>query len=198
MLFLIPFAVAGIAAYGLWKYRSAKAEAAFSAPIELPPTDPIADAVEALAAPFVEVAAPLNEVLKAPTNSNVAPLTFGDLTSDQQLAFLRAQSRQEGMQIKGSIANRLNNPGNLIWAPVQAKFGGVPGETIKGPDGKTRVFTKFPTPDAGYQAQQDLWARKYSSMTFEDALKKWVDPHNKTEFANYVDATLKSIGITKG
>jgi hypothetical protein len=193
MIFLIPLALVGVGAYGLWKYQQSRQNAQ-GAIFDVP--EPLV--AEPTIEPLAAIVAPLNEVLKAPDNPAVQPSTFGDLTSDQQLAFLKAQARQEGVTVKGSIANRLNNPGNLVWAPVQAKFGGAPGETIKGPDGKTRVFTRFPSLDAGYQAQQDLWARKYSTLSFYDALKKWVDPHDDKEFANYVEATLKSVGITKG
>jgi hypothetical protein len=188
MFYIIPVAALGVAAYGLWKYTQAKRAAEN--------TSTIADSQEPTIVETLPISI-LPEPEPQPAPEPTSPKTFGELTLDQQFAFLKTQAKQEGINVRGSIANRLNNPGNLVWAQIQSKFGGAPGETIKGPDGKVRTFTKFPTLEAGYQAQHDLWTRKYSTLTFEEALKKWVDPHNVQEFANYVENTLKSIGIKR-
>lgn len=135
------------------------------------------------------------------TPTKVEPIqpgtTFNQLTKEQQDLFLKNQAQAEGSYKAGTIGNRHNNPGNIIAKsstevyPAQAKFGGVPGETITDKtDGKTRTFVRFPTWEAGVEAQRDLWTRRYGDTPITQALTKWVDPSSNAEMANYQMATL--------
>lgn len=108
-----------------------------------------------------------------------AAATFNSLSKAQQDSLLMAQAKAEGSTKPGTVGYRHNNPGNIIAKsptevyPAQAKFGGVPGETIKGPDGVTRTFVRFPTWEDGLNAQRDLWARKYGNKPIDQALAQW-------------------------
>ena len=75
----------------------------------------------------------------------------------------------------------------MVYAPWQKAFGGVKGETIKGEDGVTRTFAKFPNLQQGRLAQRELWTKKYGNSPLNDALKKWVAPKNPKDqsFINY-------------
>jgi hypothetical protein len=125
--------------------------------------------------------------------------TFNQMSKEEQDNFLKNQAIAEGSYKKGTVGNRHNNPGNIIAkSPTevyreQAKFGGVPGETITGPDGKTRTFVRFPSWEAGTEAQRDLWQRKYGNQSIETALNKWVDPSSSTEMKNYAS----NMGLNK-
>jgi len=142
---------------------------------------------------------PTSSPSQIPQNSGTA-LTFNQLTKEQQDQFLVNQAKAEGFyNNKNTVAKRHNNPGNIIAKsptqvfPQQAKFGGVPGETIKGPDGKTRTFVRFPSVEAGFAAQKDLWSRKYGNKPLNQALTQWVDPSSKAEIQNYTTTTLAGI-----
>lgn len=63
--------------------------------------------------------------------------------------FAEAQARHEGFYIKGSIAQRFNNPGNLIFGPLAQSFGSTSFYTHS----KTKHdFAIFPTPEQGWKA----------------------------------------------
>lgn len=113
--------------------------------------------------------------------------TFNRLDDRQKADVLRAQEELEGTPTPGSVAARHNNPGAMVYAPWQKQFGAVKGETIKGEDGVTRTFAKFPNLQQGRLAQRELWAKKFGNSPLNDALKKWVDPKNPNDqsFINY-------------
>jgi hypothetical protein len=148
-----------------------------------------------------------NSPSPAPSSGNASPSTgsssngrtFNQMSKEEQDNFLKNQAIAEGSNKKGTVGNRHNNPGNIIAKsptevyPAQAKFGGVPGETITGPDGKTRTFVRFPSWEAGTEAQRDLWQRKYGNQPLETALNKWVDPSSSTEMTNYAS----NMGLNK-
>lgn len=135
------------------------------------------------------------------TPSKVPSISFNDLTEEQQTQFLLNQAKAEGFfdPTKNTVAKRHNNPGNIIAKsptevyPAQAKFGGVPGETITDKDGKTRTFVRFPTEEAGFAAQKDLWKRKYGDKPLSESLKMWVDPSSRAEMMNYEKVTLSGL-----
>lgn len=128
--------------------------------------------------------------------------TFNSLSKVEQDTLLRNQAVAEGINKKDSIAFTHNNPGNIIAkSPTevyaeQAKFGGIPGKTVTGPDGKVRTFVKFPTMEAGIEAQRDLWSRKFGNTPINDALKSWVDPKNQQEMASYSKTTLSGLNVS--
>jgi hypothetical protein len=131
-------------------------------------------------------------------------IKFKDLSEKQKEAFVQSQAKAEGFFVKGkslNIAQRHNNPGNIVWAgpnsPQAIKFGAIAGETIKGPDGITRTFARFPTAEQGFGAMKDLWERKYSNIPISEALQKYVQPEKsargQAEMLNYEKTILSAI-----
>ncbi len=130
-------------------------------------------------------------------------ITFNSLTREQQNDLMYEQARREGSTKPGTVGFRHNNPGNIIAKnsrevfPEQAKFGGVPGETITH-EGVTRTFVRFPNWQAGWEAQRDLWSRKYGNMDLQDAIKKWVNPSasemKSGAYSSYESALMKVAG----
>ena len=119
--------------------------------------------------------------------------SFNELSPKQQTNLLKAQFQSEGSQ-KGNLARDLNNPGAMVYVGGwQKEFGAKPGKTVKGPDGKTRVFAAFPDLQSGIEAQRHLWSTKYGNVPLSNALAKWVDPHNSKEFDNYKASILAAI-----
>lgn len=139
-----------------------------------------------------------NGPVSLPSGQN-SDLTFNSLSKEEQDKFLLNQAKAEGSLKPGTVGNRHNNPGNIIAKsptevyPAQAKFGGVPGETITGPDGKTRTFVRFPSWEDGFNAQRDLWTRKYGDMPIQQAMNKWVDPSSTNEMNNYSSVALNGL-----
>lgn len=115
------------------------------------------------------------------------------------------QAKREGSTKPGTVGFRHNNPGNIIAKsrtevyPEQGKFGGVPGETITH-EGVTRTFVRFPNWQAGWEAQRDLWSRKYGNMDLQMAIKKWVNPSQSEmasgAYGNYERSLMKVAGAT--
>jgi hypothetical protein len=64
----------------------------------------------------------------------------------QRLA--EAIARYEGFYVPGSVPQRLNSPGDLIFA----RQPGAKPHPITGRDGKVRTYAEFPTSDAGWEA----------------------------------------------
>lgn len=135
-------------------------------------------------------------------NEESGDVSFNQLSKGEQDSLLDAQAKQEGFYQKGTVANRLNNPGNITYTESNknsewvGKLGGVAGDTVKGPDGKTRTFVKYPSPEAGRAAQRKLWEKVYGSKPIGDALAKWVDPSDSTSFNNYTKDVYASINRT--
>jgi hypothetical protein len=132
-------------------------------------------------------------------------VTFNSLSREQQNQLMVEQANREGSTKKGTVGFRHNNPGNIIAKsrtevfPEQAKFGGVPGETITY-EGNTRTFVRFPNWQAGWEAQRDLWSRKYGNMDLQMAIKKWVNPSQSEmasgAYGNYERSLMKVAGAT--
>jgi hypothetical protein len=125
---------------------------------------------------------------------------FSNLSEEQKQAFLTAQANAEGVNKTGTIPNRLNNPGAMVWNPEwQKQFGAEAGDTVNG-----RTFAKFPTMAQGQAAQRWLWenGKYYKDATLLEGLKKWVDPGsagNSIEaFENYGTNLENAIKRAKG
>jgi len=128
----------------------------------------------------------------------LSKITFSELTEEQKTKLIEKQGKLEGADAP-TMVRELNNPGAMIFADWQKKYGGEPGKTVKGPDGKTRTFTKFPSMEKGKEAQRALWeSDAYKNKPLSEALGKWVDPHNKEAFDNYMKGIASAIGIKKG
>lgn len=121
--------------------------------------------------------------------------TFNRLNDKQKADVLKTQEELEGTPTPGSVAARHNNPGAMVYAPWQKQFGGVKGETIKGEDGVTRTFARFPNLQQGRLAQKELWMKKFGNSPLGDALKKWVDPRdpNDKSFINYQERIASTL-----
>ena len=137
-----------------------------------------------------------------PMGSDTNDSTFNSLTAEQQDAFLKEQGKQEGFGADPkNIPTRHNNPGNITWTEQNSarweKFGGTKGDVVKGSDGKTRTFVKFPSAQQGYAAQKDLWSKNYGDMPLDSALQRWVDPDNPAAFSAYKSKVYSTIGNTE-
>jgi hypothetical protein len=115
----------------------------------------------------------------SPAVSGVGGLTYNQLTQAQKDALIMEQRNQEGFK-PGTLAYRMNNPGNIIvnqktgqpYTPQQ-QFGATRGDTSKA-SGLT--FAKFPDLKSGEAAQKELWERKYGNVPLETALGAWAKP----------------------
>jgi murein DD-endopeptidase MepM/ murein hydrolase activator NlpD len=84
-----------------------------------------------------------------------------------------AQKGEGTMRGKNTLGDRLNNPLNIKWtgAEWQRNLGGT-DSGVKATDGGS--FVKFPSVDNGYRAAQELiTAPSYTSLTVEQALRRW-------------------------
>jgi len=79
------------------------------------------------------------------------------------------QSKVSVPRAEGPANVRYNNPGAAYPRKQDEKYG-VEGYGIIGGGHK---IAKFPTPVHGAAANFDLFADKYTGMTFKDAMKKW-------------------------
>lgn len=106
--------------------------------------------------------------------------TWNQLTKEQQDAVLAEQRNQEGFK-EGSLTYDLNNPGAILYSSRAAQFGGVPDDTGRGQGDLKGKFAKFPTLEAGIEAQRDLWSRVYGNVSINEALKKWTGNEQSAE-----------------
>lgn len=90
------------------------------------------------------------------------------------LTFSEAIAREEGFNVKGSRAQRNNNPGNLNFAKWEADLYGATLETSRA--GEEARFACFPTPEAGMSALKHLIADDYLGLSIRRAIYKWAPP----------------------
>ena len=139
-----------------------------------------------------------------PSGGQIDPgkTTFADLSVEQQNAFFAEQRRQEGYK-PGSLSYDLNNPGNMLYAPWQRKYGGELDTTGRGVGTVKGKFAKFPTLQDGVEAQRALWmSPKYSSLPLDKALNLWVtgnkdsdmDINMRAKNTNYKSGIYAAIG----
>ena len=124
-----------------------------------------------------------------------SPLTFNQLTREQQDSLLDTQFKREGDK-PGNLAFDLNNPGAMLWSPAAAKFGAVIDPNRGSGDLKGK-FARFPTFELGREAQRDLWSRKYGDLPLDQAINKWTTGKMKgdgsVEISNYKSAILEAL-----
>ena len=88
----------------------------------------------------------------------------------------------------GSIAFKTNNPFNIKWSPTSGLGGTDSG--LAGQDGGT--FTRFATPEEGFQAGKDLLTGSaYSNLTLDQAMKKWSNSGYGAEVAPTIDGNKR-------
>jgi hypothetical protein len=100
--------------------------------------------------------------------------TFNDLTKEQQDIFMQKQREAEGFK-PGSLTYDLNNPGAMLYAPWQKKYGAELDTTGRGVGTVKGLFARFPTLQDGVEAQRALLSgEKYGNLPLEQAINQWV------------------------
>jgi hypothetical protein len=92
----------------------------------------------------------------------------------------------EGFNVNDSLAQRNNNPGNLIPGGFASKFGGTTG------DGG---FAKFPTIADGFAAQDALVQKIVAKgqTTYQDLIEQWAPPTAPGNSQSATDTYAKAI-----
>jgi hypothetical protein len=99
--------------------------------------------------------------------------TFNDLTKEQQDIFMQKQREAEGFK-PGSLTYDLNNPGAMLYAPWQTKYGAELDTTGRGAGTVKGLFAKFPTLQDGVEAQRALLSgKKYGNLPLDQAINQW-------------------------
>jgi len=123
----------------------------------------------------------------APSQQTGDDITFNSLTREQQDALLAEQRTQEGFK-PGTVSYDLNNPGNILYSDKARQFGGVPDTTGRGVGDVKGKFARFPTLEAGLEAQRDLWSRKYGDIPLSEAIATWTGSNNN--YASQIYAAI--------
>jgi hypothetical protein len=103
------------------------------------------------------------------------------------LTFIQAIGRQEGVLIPGSLANRRNNPGNIIEGEWAQANGALP------PDGNR--FAVWASLEAGYDAVRTLLREHYLGMTVAAALDRWAPPEDGNNQSAYLGNVTEWTGM---
>ena len=108
--------------------------------------------------------------------------TFQSLTEEQKDRFLKQQAKNE------NVNPAYNNPGGMMWHKGLAKYGAVPG-SFNG----TITLAKFPSLEAGQQAQRDNWEnnKNFKDVPLDRAIRTWTtgNPNGNTP-AYYLNSLL--------
>lgn len=83
--------------------------------------------------------------LEKAIGASITSTKFSDLSESQKVALLNEQARQEGFFSKGSLPNRMNNPGALKFRSWETAYGAEPSGV--GEYGKKVQTAGSPTPD---------------------------------------------------
>lgn len=108
------------------------------------------------------------------------------------MKFSEAIARMEGYYRPGkpSVAKRLHNPGNLVYARQR---GAVP-HIIRGADGKDRIYAQFPAPEDGWAAlerQLALYAKR--GLTVRESIFKWAPASDGNDPGSYLSFVCKAV-----
>lgn len=126
------------------------------------------------------------------TDTNGQMVTFGSLSREQQNAVLIEQRNREGFY-PGSLAYDLNNPGAMLFSPLAAKYGAVPDPT-RGVGNLKGKFARFPTLEAGTEAQRELWlSSRYANLPLDKAINLWTTGKVEGTGSPEVETYKKSI-----
>lgn len=99
--------------------------------------------------------------------------------------FIQAIAREEGFNVKGSRAQRNNNPGNLNYASWEQEF----GATLEVPrTGEIARFACFPSAAQGFAALKKLVTDDYIGLSIRQAVYKWAPP-----VENATDSYIKNV-----
>lgn len=107
-------------------------------------------------------------------------------------ALAQAIARQEGYGIPGSVATRLNNPGNLVYV---GQSGATPVR-VTGADGKVRTFASWPTPDEGWAGLvRDLELKASRGMDLQAIINAWAPASDGNNTTKYYLNVARFLGI---
>lgn len=123
-------------------------------------------------------------------------ITWNQLSEEQKQALLKSQSISEGYGKPGTLPTDLNNPGALTYRPWMKEFGATQNMERGTAENKGK-FAQFPTPEAGFAAQRELWQRMYGNTPIDEALRKWVAPvgaDREAQFKSYESKIFTAIG----
>lgn len=99
------------------------------------------------------------------------------------MTLAKAIARFEGWDHQESVARRLNNPGNLMFA---GQPGATPGK-VTGADGKIRNYAKFSTEEQGWAAldrQLKLYAKR--GLTLRQMIAKYAPVEDNNNPKGYL------------
>ena len=103
-----------------------------------------------------------------------------------------AIATMEGFFIAGSVAQRCNNPGNLVFVGQRH----AKGHSITGKDGKIRTYCQFENPEQGWDAmkrQLRLFAGR--GLTLLETIQKWAPACDGNEPHGYAAFVSKRVGV---
>ena len=103
-----------------------------------------------------------------------------------------AIATMEGFYKPGSVANRLNNPGNLIY--VGQRF--AKSHPITGADGKVRRYCKFETPEEGWDAmKRQLRTFAGRGLTLLETIQRWAPREDGNDPDGYAAFVRRRLGV---
>ncbi len=105
---------------------------------------------------------------------------------DEVLTFIEAIARQEGVNVPGSIPNRDDNPGDIVYGRWAQAHGGLAAGR----------FARWTTMQAGYEAERELLTDDYLGLTVRQALMKWAPASDGNNVSAYEANVCTWTGMT--
>lgn len=106
------------------------------------------------------------------------------------------------IKAKGSVADRHNNPGNLIYVGQLSATRGEIKSVYKNPEnGKTETtyWAKFETPEKGFEElirQLNLYSKRQDTNTIEKAVSKYA-PSSENETEKYIEFVCRRLNLPR-
>jgi hypothetical protein len=98
---------------------------------------------------------------------------------------------REGDDRPGTVPERLNNPGDLMYV---RQVGAKP-HPIVGKDGKTRVYAEFPTALAGWVALfEQIRLDAARGKTLEEFIGKYAPASDNNDPTSYLSFVMRQLG----
>ena len=115
--------------------------------------------------------------------------------TDRLYTLPEAIARFQGYWVKGSRAQRCNNPGNINYGTFAKEHGATGVE----PDGHTFKgrFAVFPDEDTGFHALRALLlSTAYKDLTIRQAINRYAPAADDNNPDQYVSAVCKWVGCS--
>jgi hypothetical protein len=105
----------------------------------------------------------------------------------------RAIAHEEGADRVGTVPQRLNNPGDLVYAhQPNAK-----PHPITGKDGKVRIYAEFDTPEHGWDAlERQIRLDASRGLTLAEFVRKYAPASDANNPTSYLAGVMRAIGVT--